>query len=101
MKLTKLIMLKILIPIILTDYLQNEPTETPIYRIPNQQHHILTPTTIIHPIKICPCASQLRCQPCGLEVSPQTQIDCPCAPRLNCPKCPPLSLIHEIASKKV
>jgi hypothetical protein len=48
----------------------------------------------------CFCAAQVRCQPCGV-VEPVYRVDCPCAPRPNCPKCPPVSLIHEIASKKV
>lgn len=56
-------------------------------------------------IASCPCASQLKCQPCGLtpvlNFGTNRIIDCPCAPKLNCPVCPPLSLIHEIASRKV
>ena len=56
----------------------------------------------------CPCAAQVRCKPCGIVASPVepnifaiTPAECPCAPKLNCPVCPPLSLLHEIASKKV
>lgn len=52
----------------------------------------------------CPCAAQMACKPCGLmgnSIDLEPHIDCPCAPRPRCPICPPLSLIHEIASKKV
>lgn len=53
----------------------------------------------------CPCMARIKCQPCGLipvlDFGSDTLMDCPCAPKLNCPVCPPLSLIHEIASKKV
>jgi hypothetical protein len=56
----------------------------------------------------CPCQAQVRCKPCGLMANPDQILqqpigiaECPCAPRVNCPICPPLSLIHEIASKKV
>lgn len=56
----------------------------------------------------CPCAISIKCQPCGLipdldffHKNNINTIACPCAPKLNCPICPPLSLIHEIAVKKV
>ena len=53
----------------------------------------------------CPCISRVKCQPCGiapiLDFSRSSSMDCPCAPKPSCPVCPPLSLIHEIASKKV
>lgn len=52
----------------------------------------------------CPCAAFVKCQPCGLIPDLDffhRNIECPCAPKLNCPACPPLSLIHEIAAKKV
>lgn len=56
-------------------------------------------------IRNCPCIEKVKCQPCGitpvLKFPINPAIDCPCAPKLNCPVCPPLSLIHEIASKKV
>lgn len=51
----------------------------------------------------CPCAAQVRCKPCSVIVTNMVpdlypQVHCPCAPK--CPVCPPLSLLHEIASKK-
>jgi hypothetical protein len=57
-------------------------------------------------IQNCPCLNLVKCQPCGVIPSldfsrGSYNFDCPCAPKLNCPICPPLSLIHEIASKKV
>jgi len=52
-------------------------------------------------IPSCPCAAEIRCQPCsGLYLNVNTP-ECGCAPKLNCPVCPPLSLIHKIAAKKV
>lgn len=47
----------------------------------------------------CPCINEVKCPPCGVVFEPSNI--CPCAPKLNCPICPPLSLIHEIAAKKV
>jgi hypothetical protein len=66
----------------------------------------------LHPMPMpvnCACAAQVRCKPCAVlaqRVEPDvypfmSPMDCPCAPKLNCPICPPLSLLHEIASKKV
>lgn len=57
----------------------------------------------------CPCAAAVPvspCRPCGvipLSVPEPVLpiIDCPCAPKPHCPVCPPLSLLHDIASKKV
>ena len=60
-------------------------------------HHV----GIQHPINDCLCAREVRCHPCGEIITSHMHIDCPCAPKLNCPICPPLSLIHEIAAKKV
>lgn len=58
-----------------------------------------------HIINNCPCAVAVRCEPCGIAapLGPNwmSHVDCPCAARLNCPVCPPLSIIHEIAAKKV
>ena len=52
-------------------------------------------------IPSCPCAAEVRCQPCsGLYLNFNQDV-CGCAPKLNCPTCPPLSLIHKIAAKKV
>ena len=48
----------------------------------------------------CPCRKMVTCPPCGL-VNPAPAIECPCAPKPKCQICPPLSLIHEIAAKKV
>lgn len=75
------------------------PLDQPvIHRV--EQVHISAPA--------CPCAMQVRCKPCGMISEPigdsfpiLTPLECPCAPRPNCPVCPPLSLLHEIASKKV
>ncbi len=69
----------------------------------DNSHHI--PPQVVQFSGGCPCAAEISCKPCGI-VTPAvpdllTNIDCPCAPKLNCPVCPPLSLIHEIASKKV
>ena len=47
----------------------------------------------------CPCINEVKCPPCGVVFEPTSV--CPCAPKLHCPICPPLSLIHEIAAKKV
>ena len=55
----------------------------------------------IQKIDDCLCSIQVRCHPCEEIVTRHFPIDCPCAPKLNCPICPPLSLIHEIAAKKV
>jgi hypothetical protein len=55
-------------------------------------------TTTIIPS--CPCAAKIQCQPCG-AIIPILEQPCPCAPKPHCPACPPLSLIHDIASKKV
>lgn len=54
----------------------------------------------------CPCRALNRCQPCGvipiLDMNRNSYMNnCPCAPKLNCPICPPLSLLHLLASKKV
>lgn len=52
---------------------------------------------------ICECAAYVKCPPCGVIVNMNDQIgsniECSCAPK--CPQCPPLSLIHELSSKKV
>jgi hypothetical protein len=65
-------------------------------------HHSIIPN---FEIDRCPCANFVKCQPCGLipdlDFFHKSNIQCPCAPKLNCPICPPLSLIHEIAIKKV
>jgi hypothetical protein len=86
--------------------------------IPLNNHH--GPSEIFHGqpqphhmgVANCPCASSVQCTPCGVIPNPlvpdmgypqsmMSPYDCPCAPKLNCPVCPPLSLLHEIASKKV
>jgi hypothetical protein len=64
---------------------------------------------VINEVRECACAIHVRCRPCAMVASsviPDTypimsNLECPCAPRPNCPVCPPLSLLHEIASKKV
>lgn len=49
----------------------------------------------------CPCAAYYRCPPCGIiNLNANYPPPCSCAPKLNCQKCPPLSVIHEIASRK-
>jgi len=52
------------------------------------------------PAVICACQKYVTCPPCGVVITTPV-IDCPCAPKPQCPVCPPLSLIHEIAAKKV
>jgi hypothetical protein len=72
-----------------------------IQKAPEQHiiHNIAAPSqTIMMPT--CPCAAKIHCQPCGAIV-PIPEPICPCAPKPHCPTCPPLSLLHEIASKKV
>jgi hypothetical protein len=68
---------------------------------PQPHHSIISDFSIAS----CPCANFIKCQPCGLipdlDFFHKNTIECPCAPKLNCPICPPLSLIHEIAAKKV
>lgn len=49
--------------------------------------------------QVCPCSAYYKCSPCG-SLSYKPPINCGCAPKLACPKCPPLSMIHEIASRK-
>lgn len=51
-------------------------------------------------VSTCGCESLVRCSPCGLAVEIRV-VECPCAPKPKCPVCPPLSLIHEMAAKKV
>ncbi len=58
------------------------------------------PQNMYQPIENCPCINEVKCPPCGVVFEPSSSI-CPCAPKPNCPVCPPLSLIHEIAAKKV
>lgn len=78
----------------------------PIVRINNNQQQMIQrmPNTVMG-IETCPCISRVKCQPCGvapvLDFNRNSLLECPCAPKPNCPFCPPLSLIHEIASKKV
>lgn len=49
--------------------------------------------------QVCPCAAYYKCSPCG-SLSYKPPISCRCAPKLTCQKCPPLSMIHEVASFK-
>jgi len=78
---------------------------SPIVRINNPQNIIQRIPNTVMGIENCPCISRVKCQPCGiapaLDFSRNSLLECPCAPKPNCPVCPPLSLIHEIASKKV
>jgi len=70
-------------------------------------HHQRTTSYIAPPNlqQFCPCASELRCKPCNGIAEPNENMfsnyNCPCAQPIPCPKCPPISLIHEIASRKV
>lgn len=52
-----------------------------------------------HDFQDCPCARSFRCLPCAERVHTIFE-PCACA-KINCPICPPLSLIHEIAARKV
>ena len=77
----------------------------PLVRVNNNPQMIQRmPDTVIR-IESCPCMARVKCQACGispiLDFSRHNMMECPCAPKPNCPVCPPLSLIHEIASKKV
>jgi hypothetical protein len=107
------------------EYILQHRTVTPVLQpvAHNAEIHVgqiapvaqVTQVAAVQPLPIevplsqsCPCAAQVQCKPCGVVASPMnenyqflTGADCPCAPRLNCPMCPPLSLLHEIASKKV
>jgi hypothetical protein len=82
--------------------------ETPAMYIMPRIQKSPEPPHIVHPmsssvttmIQSCPCAGKVQCQPCGVII-PILEPQCPCAPKPHCPQCPPLSLIHEIASKKV
>lgn len=78
---------------------------SPIVRV-NKSVQVMPrmPNTVMG-VEACPCISRVKCQPCGiapvLDFNRNRGLDCPCAPKPKCPVCPPLSLIHEIASKKV
>lgn len=50
--------------------------------------------------RICPCSHLVKCPPCGILNTAYAPVKCPCAPPPVCNKCPPLSLVHEIASRK-
>lgn len=57
------------------------------------------PLGISQPVSnVCGCAQFVRCPPCGIVAPPQ--ISCPCAPKPVCKQCPPISIIHEMASKR-
>lgn len=47
----------------------------------------------------CPCEDTFKCPPCGRVFINRAEFNCPCAKR-RCPVCPPLSIIHELATKK-
>ena len=84
------------------NYIHNTSPNLRINNQPNLTHGI---SNTVKGIENCPCISRFKCQPCGitpvLDFSRNSLFDCPCAPKPACPVCPPLSLIHEIASKKV
>ena len=67
--------------------------------IQNQQQWGVASVPVINR-QPCACAATVRCQPCGVII-PVPDPPCLCAPKPKCPACPPLSLIHDIASKKV
>ena len=70
--------------------------------------HSVNQITLGHPVMAvqnvsssCGCAALVQtCPPCSSIYRPEIPI-CGCAPKLSCPVCPPLSMIHEIAAKKV
>jgi hypothetical protein len=82
-----------------------------IHSTPSHAHYTSHPVTHILPLigsqqqsiypnnETCPCINEVKCPPCGVVMEQSSM--CPCAPKLHCPVCPPLSLIHEIAAKKV
>lgn len=89
---------------------QSMRTSHPILSSPMMRHQITTTTSYMPShvrVPTCPCAGEVRCKPCNGIVEPNADIyntpisSCPCAPPISCPRCPPVSLIHEIASKKV
>lgn len=45
----------------------------------------------------CECARSIKCSPCGIASFIDVARICPC---LNCKKCPPVSLVHQIAGSK-
>lgn len=93
------------------NYTNQNNQESPKYisRMISGPPHSYPQPIVHHPqftVTSCPCAAMVKCQPCGLIpdldfLNTNSRIACPCAPKLNCPACPPLSLIHEIAAKKV
>ncbi len=77
----------------------------PLVRLKNNSQIMTRMPNTVMGIGACPCISRVKCTPCGiapvLDFNRNSRLDCPCAPKPNCPICPPLSLIHEIASRKV
>jgi len=78
---------------------------SPIVRLNKSAQMIPRMSNTVIGVEACPCISRVKCRPCGiapvLDFNRNSMMDCPCAPKPKCPICPPLSLIHEIASKKV
>ena len=83
-------------------FVQNVPMNSlPVIHNQRQTSYLAPPNLA----PFCGCASEVRCKPCNGIVEPNVDMfsnpNCPCAPPISCPKCPPISLIHEIASRKV
>jgi hypothetical protein len=98
-----------------TEYVMPHLTRTPQYELQSRTVIPLANIPVglvphqVNEVESCPCAASfpvIHCRPCGSAPLPEPEpvlpvFDCPCAPKPNCPVCPPLSLLHEIASKKV
>jgi hypothetical protein len=98
-----------------TEYVMPHLTRTPQYELQSRTVIPLANIPVgivphqVNEVTSCPCAASFpvsHCRPCGSLPLPEPEpvlpvFDCPCAPKPNCPVCPPLSLLHEIASKKV
>lgn len=77
-----------------------EPGHYHTQQVPNIIPIVNSQPQQIFPLaETCPCINEVKCPPCGVVIEPLAV--CPCAPKPSCPVCPPLSLIHEIAAKKV
>ena len=98
-----------------SEYVMPHLTRSPQYELQSRTVIPLTNVPVglvahqVNEVVSCPCAANIpviQCRPCGSlplhEPEPIVPVyDCPCAPKPNCPVCPPLSLLHDIASKKV
>lgn len=97
-----------------TEYVMPHMTRAPQYELQSRTviplNNLPVPEILHHNnpmLASCPCAASMPvnpCRPCGalpMQESAYLVSDCPCVPKPNCPACPPLSLLHDIASKRV